>query len=215
MVKKKIKIDKVKLALEKLKRQLPTEDWILIALYSSPKKSYPSEIYIQKFLFLAQKYLKDIDVEFKAYRLGPYSLDVKDGIEILINENSIRKFSDGEIKLSQKGLKRAKNLFLQLNQKERNLLTELSRFISNMSEDELLLYIYVVHGYKEKSDVINKLLKRRVNIAINLVQKNLVSVSLAVKIAGMLLEGFIKLLRKRGIKPYAAGVDDINKAAAI
>ena len=75
MVKKKIEIDKVKLALEKLKGQLSTEDWILIALYSSPKKSYPSEIYIQKFLFLAQKYLKDIDIEFKAYRLGPYSPD--------------------------------------------------------------------------------------------------------------------------------------------
>lgn len=215
MARKKIEIGKLKPVLEKLKEQLSIEDWILIALYSSPKKSYPSEIYIQKFLFLAQKYLKNIDIEFQPYRLGPYSPSVKDSIDILISENSIKKDPSGELKLSQKGLKKAENRFLQCSDKERELLSELGRFIYNMSEDELLLYTYIVHGYKEKSDIINKLLQRRIPIAISLVRKNLVSISLAAKIAGMSLQEFIKFLKKKGIKPYIAEVEDIDKASSL
>jgi len=84
-----------------------------------------------------------------------------------------------------------------------------------MSEDELLLYTYIVHGYKEKSDIINKLLQRRIPIAISLVRKNLVSISLAAKIAGMSLQEFIKFLKKKGIKPYIAEVEDIDKASSL
>ncbi len=214
MVKKKIEMGKLESALERLKEELSVEDWVLIALYSSPKKSYPSEIHIQKFLFLAQKYLKTIDIEFQPYRLGPYSPSIKDSIEVLIGENSIKKASNGEIKLSKRGLEKGKQRFLRLNDKEKKILSRLGNFISNMSEDELLLYIYIVHGHKEKSDVINKLLHKRVNIAIRLIKKGLISVSLAAKIAGMSLQEFIEILKKKGVKPYIAEVEDIDKAAS-
>lgn len=69
--------------------------------------------------------------------------------------------------------------------------------IEKMTEEELALYVYVAYH-----DVLKKALERRIEIAISLMEKGVISVGLAAKLAGMNVRDFISELKRRGIKPY-------------
>jgi len=198
-------------------KSLDPNEWLLAVLYASPSKSIPSEVHLQKALFLASRYIKKLQehIEFKLYRMGPWSEEVKDSLEILEVHNLINRSINGSLMLSKKGLEEASNVWKKLTVREREALKHIVSFINKLSTDELLLYVYIVHGYKEKSDIIDKLLRRRLSLAISMLKKEAISVELAAKIAGLSLIDFLKILRKKNIKPYIVEVSDIEFAGKL
>ena len=190
------------------------EDWVLLLLYAAPRNSLPGELHIQKGIFLVSEYLEELGnlVEFKSYRLGPYSDELKDSLLVLESSNRISK-KEG-IRPTKEGLKRAEELWKKLDDGAKKILKEVSEFISKLTPDELMLYVYIVKGWKDKSDVFDRLLEKRVELAISMWKKGLVSVSLASKLAGKSLKDFIEILKRRGYKPFKAEVDDIEIGAA-
>jgi len=74
---------------------------------------------------------------------------------------------------------------------------EWCEIITKMTEEELLLYVCI--AYKDR---LKEVLKRRVELAISLLEKGVVSVGLAAELAGMSLRDFLSELKRRGIKPY-------------
>ncbi len=189
----------------------PTE-WLLAFLYAAGGKT-PSRIHVQKALFIASRYLSKLreSLEFNAYRMGPWSEEANDALENSLLSGLITESKKG-LTLTDLGLAKAKAAWGRLSAKDRRILTDVANFVNSMTEDELLLYVYTVYGYSEKSDVIQKLLRKRRELAASILRKGLISTDLAAKIAGEPLPRFIKYLRKRGIKPFTAEVSDIEKA---
>ncbi len=188
-------------------------EWILLFLYAANGR-IPSKIHIQKSLLMASKYIEELEklLEFKAYRMGPWSEEVNDALEIALVNGLISVTSKNEPILTDSGFVKASDLWSKLNERYREILTKIARFVSNMSVDELLLYIYTVHGYTEKSDVVDKLFRRRKELAISMLRKGLISTELAAKIAGETLSSFIEYLKRRGVKPFDVEVNDIEEA---
>jgi len=195
---KKIEISKI---LSKISEEMGIEEWTLSILYASKQKALKSKIHIQKALFLASKYISELEeeLEFKAYRLGPYSEEIEDIIEILESSNCITKNEKGII-LTNKGLTKAKKIWEKLEEDKKIILKNIVELINNLDKDELLLYIYTKYDFEEKSDVINKLLRKRKFIALKMLKKGVISTSLAAKIAGIPLREFIKYAKEKGVK---------------
>jgi len=190
-------------------------EWVLLLLFASDGK-IPSKIHIQKALFIASRNIEELKeiLEFKPYRMGTWSEEVSDALENASINGLIHETEDGLV-LTEQGVTKAEKAWSKLNEKSREILTNTARFIKNMSEDELLLYIYVVYGFSEKSDVIENLLRKRRELAMSMLRKGLISTSLASEIAGEPLTKFIDYLRKQGIKPFEAEVSDIEEAKKI
>jgi len=188
------------------------EDWILLTLHLSLDKKMKSELHLQKALFIASQHLKRLKeiLEFKPYRLGPYSDTLKEKLEVLENSNAIIVNERKELILTKEGEEKIKSKKPTFSKEEIEYLSNISNFVNTLSEKELLLYIYVVYGAYEKSDVFNELLKRRKEIAIEMLKKGAISTSLAAKLAGLSLPRFIKLLKQKGIKPYKADENDLR-----
>lgn len=214
------KIDAFRL-MEKLRRSidgfrlLEPLEWILLFLYAANGR-VSSRIHLQKGLFILSRHIDELRniIEFDAYRMGPWSEEVSDALENAIL-NGFASESRGMIVLTEYGFAKAKVLWDKLSEKYRKILLDVARFVNAMSRDELLLYIYTVYGYSEKSDVINELLAKRREIATNIFLKGLISIELASKIAGEPVPKFIEYLKKRGIKPFTAEVNDIEEAGKL
>lgn len=204
-------IEKLRRAIESLGIVEPLE-WVLALLYAFGGRA-PSKLHIQKALFVASRYIDGLMevLEFKAYRMGPWSEEVEDAMENAVYSGLLVASRNG-VALTPRGIADAKSVWERLSDKDREVLKKVADFLSRMSEDELLLYVYTVYGYSEKSDVITKLLERRKELAIGMLRKGLVSVELAAKIAGIPLQDFVSYLRKKKVKPYIAEVNDIEEA---
>jgi Uncharacterised protein family (UPF0175). len=204
-------IEKLRRAIENLGVVEPIE-WVLALLYAFGGRA-PSKLHIQKALFVASRYIDSLreTLEFKAYRMGPWSEEVNDVIENAIHNGLLVTSRDG-VALTLRGVTEAESVWKRLSDKDREVLKNIVDFLSGMSEDELLLYIYTVYGYSEKSDIITRLLERRKELALSMLKKGLISVELAAKIAGMPLQEFVSYLRRKKVKPYIAEVNDIEEA---
>ncbi len=192
--------------------QLDAFDIVLALLHALRGRSV-SRIHIQKALYLASRRLdrlRDV-LEFAPYRMGYWSEDVHDVLEQLLDNGDV-EVVDGLIALTGQGLYKAGEAWRLLDEAEKSVLSEVADFVSQLSEDELLLYIYVVYGGYEKSDVLERLLRRRKQLASSMYSKGAISIDMAAKIAGLTIPEFIEYLRKRGIKPFEAVEEDLERA---
>jgi predicted HTH domain antitoxin len=184
-------------------------DIVLAFLYACRGVGRLTKVHVQKGLYLASKHLKRFGevLEFTPYRLGPWSDEVSDVIDQLRQSGDLE--AGKYLRLTERGVGRAESAWGVLTDREREVLKEVANFISKLTPDELLLYIYVVYGGLERSDAAERVLRRRKELAESIYRKGLVSLGLAAEIAGMTLTEFIEYLRRRGVKPYRAEVKDV------
>jgi len=168
----------------------------------------PSRVHVHCALFVASRHLGWVGevLEFKAYRMGPWSEEVDDVLEVA-SHSGLLTVSRGGVALTRRGTARAGAVWGRLSDGDRRVLEEVAGYLGGMGRDELLLYIYTVYGYTWESDVIARLLGRRRRLALSMLGKGLVSVELASRIAGMPLQDFVGYLKRRGLKPYTALID--------
>jgi predicted HTH domain antitoxin len=195
-----------------LRGQLDAFDIVLALLYALRGRSV-SRIHIQKALYLASRRLdrlRDV-LEFTRYRMGYWSEEVHDVLTQLLDNGDV-KVVNGLIAPTEQGLDRAREAWELLDETEKSVLSEVVDFVSQLSEDELLLYVYVVYGGYEKSDVLERLLRRRKQLALSMHSRGAISIDMAAKIAGLTIPEFIEYLRKKGIKPFKAVEEDLERA---
>jgi len=186
-------------------------DWVLAVLHAFGGRA-PSKLHIQKALFIASRHIDGLRevLEFKAYRMGPWSEEVGDAMENAVY-SGLLVASRGGVALTHRGATEAEAVWKRLSDKDREVLKKVADFSSSMSGDELLLYVYAVYGYTWESDVTARLLEKRKELALSMLRKHLVSVELAAKIAGMPLHDFIGYLKRKKVKPYTAEVNDYER----
>jgi predicted HTH domain antitoxin len=106
-----------------------------------------------------------------------------------------------DLSLTDKGYEVAKQLWE--NFKDKEIIKATSEFLESLDEDELLLYVYVTSPeYAEKSDVKEKIMRKRKEIALKMLREKKISLGLAAKLAGLSYFEMLDEAIKRGIKPF-------------
>jgi len=171
----------------------------LMLLYAAGGK-VRGKLWYQKEMFELSGAFKDLaeELDFNAYSYGPFSEGLDEYRDMLENSGLIR-----ELKLTEKGREIAEKLWKQGSEREKEIIEGIAKFLENLDDEELLLYIYVTSPQMaEKSDVKEKILQKRVEIALRMLQNRKVSTGLAAKLAGLPLTKLIEEAIKRGVKPF-------------
>lgn len=187
--------------LKELFSSLEKEEKIIIyaigALDNSPVRS---KIKLQKLLFLVSNVFQEYEdlLEFEPHLFGPYSEIVNDILEDLIKMELVEK--DGSsYKLTPLG----NDLYtrIQPTKELESVIVDFKEFLNDLSENELLSFIYVTYpNYIGESAKWNELKKDRIMYAISLLKKQKISFSKASELAGLNIMEFDEQLKTRGVK---------------
>jgi len=160
-----------------------------------------TRIHVWKGLFIASQYSKMIAECLK---------NVGDAVEQLKRGKLIEIDEHGFIRLSEEGMRIVEKVWHKLSEDVREVFGNVADFVSKLDKDELLLYTYIVFGGWEKSDVVDKVLSRRVELAEKMYRRGIISIGLAAELAGMSVVEFVEYLKKRGYKPFVAEEKDLE-----
>jgi uncharacterized protein YwgA len=186
---------------KKIASDLTDEEKILIfalgALGNTPLRT---KVMIQKLLFLFSNVFTGFKglFRYEPHLLGPYSETVENTLQSLIQLGLITDKSAG-YQLTAEGL----DLFKALAPKEDiiRVVSDFKEFLHDLSEDEILAFIYSTHPeFISESARWNRLKPRRVDLAISLLRKAKVSFSKAAEVAGMTAGDFDRTLRERRVR---------------
>ena len=198
------------------RKKLNIRDLVLATIASLGGK-VPKREYIHKALFVLAHHHPEIEdiIMFESYRRGPWSEVVADTIDTLIDEGILKVYPNEGIVLKAEPEKIMAKISQVIPSRILKDLNEIGELFSQMTLDELLLYVYALYGGYENSEIKDRIFQKRKELAISMLKKGLISTGLAAKLAGMSYREFIEYLRKKGIKPYIAEEEDIDEAASI
>ena len=185
----------------KLINSLNNEEKLLLysigALNNIPIRSKTK---LQKLLFLFSNIYRDFQepLEFEPHLLGPYSETIDYMLEDLMRLDLIDKRNRGYL-LTSKG----HEIYAELkpDKEVMKVIEDFKEFLNNMSDDEVLTFIYVFYPkYIAESARWDELKKNRINIAVSLLKKQKISFNKAVEIADVNIDRFENLLLERKVR---------------
>ena len=180
------------------------EKFILMALYARPPGGKGGKLRLQKIMFKLAEVFEELreELDFEPYSYGPYSEAVEEYRSMLENSGLI-----SNTELTEEGQRLAEKVWRQADEHTKKVVKSIVEFIEALEDDELLLYIYVTSpDMAEKSTVRENVMKNRVEIALRMLRKGVISIGMAAKLAGLPLNEMIKRAIERNIKPFEAVV---------
>lgn len=178
----------------------PVQAFLILLFGSRNYEPVKGKTWLQKEMFLIAKNseLKE-EVYFEPHFYGPYSETVDTELENL--EILGLAAGNGEIALTEKGKALYAALLKIASPEKLLLIEEIKEELNDLSEDELLAYIYFGFPETTKEAVrFENIKKKRVKLAMRLYEKEKVSLGKASEIAGMDIKGFMDYLRRKGLK---------------
>ena len=160
-------------------------------------------LWFQKELFLIAQNVGELaeEADFESDFIGPYSEIADEELDQLRREGIVSK---GKVELTPLGRDVANRLREQSPPAILRQISDMKRFLNNLTKEELLGFIY--YSYPEmRVDSVEfaEIDKNRVQIAISLFGKRKVSLGKAALIAGMSQDDFISELKATGIRVFA------------
>ncbi|NIP62206.1 MAG: hypothetical protein GWN01_16195 [Nitrosopumilaceae archaeon] len=200
----------------------PEEKYLYLILFApgyTKKFNEPirGNTWLQKQVHVLSKTIKNLGYEFDEHNFGAFSAPL--GIVQIQNKSSgliEQPPEDGPIRLTEKGLNAAKKIWQKTSFNERNVISQIKEFFNDMNYWELISFSYSTFPETTlKSEIRTDFQKHRINAAINLFKRKKLSLSKAIKVAGISEEEFVKLLKKRGISPYSLDEETYKKSLDI
>jgi predicted HTH domain antitoxin len=184
--------------MEELKMLSSLEKYILMLLYAGGGTK--GKLWFQKEVFVLSKAFEELaeELDFEAFGYGPYS----EALEWCRNalENSGLVIGT---RLTEEGRVIAAMLWENASEREREIIKATAEFFESLERDELLLYFAVMYpDMVEKSKGIDRILKRREEIALRMLRDGKVSLSLATMLAGLSVEEMVEKVVERGMKLF-------------
>ena len=185
----------------------PVEKYLFLFLYAEGLKKVKGEpirgnLWIQKGVFLIFRNVPSVEEEFEAYLLGPFSELVDEYTSQLIVSDYVKKDSQG-IKLTEKGERIASELWQKEKNETKLMIKDVKSFLSDMTRDELLVFIYsTFEEFAEESEVKKEIERKRLPVSISLFKKHKISLKRAAAIAKLSIDEYIELLKNRNIPIY-------------
>lgn len=170
---------------------------ILHLLHAGDNDPLKGRTAFQKEMFLIADYIEKIQeqAEFIPHTFGPYSEAAENEMGNL-RALGLVKEKGQEYQITTKGvaaLGKAKSVF---SVEELEAINDFKQFLNDLSEDELLLFVYVSHpAFTEESAVYDRVIKKRIPLAISLYKNGKVSLEKAAFLAGLPSEIFLDRAR--------------------
>ncbi|MDW8034691.1 MAG: hypothetical protein RMI79_07180 [Nitrososphaerota archaeon] len=183
------------------------ERYMLMLLYAA-KGKIRGKLWLQKEMFELSKNFPELadELDFDAYNYGPFSEGLEEYRDMLENSGLILG-----LELTDKGRKIAEDLWKCENEENKEIIKGVVEFLENLEKDELLLYIYAITPeMAERSDVKEKILQRRLDIALRMLKNGKISTGLAAKLAGIPYNVLLDEALKQGIKPFDIQGDEAD-----
>jgi hypothetical protein len=118
-----------------------------------------------------------------------------------LEKEGILKQENNRILLTEMGKEMASRI--EVDEKCKEVIEEIKSLLNDMTEDELLAFIYF--SYPEmvgESAKLDKIKPRRKKLALSLYQQGKISLGKTAQIAGISIEELIKELKNKGITVY-------------
>jgi predicted HTH domain antitoxin/uncharacterized protein YwgA len=161
------------------------------------------KLWFQKELFLIAQNSGELaeEADFESDFIGPYSEIADEELEQLRREGIVSK---EKVELTPLGRDVANRLRGHISPAILELISEMKRFLNNLTKEELLGFIYYSYP-KMRIDSVEfaEIDKNREQIATSLFGKGKVSLGKAALIAGMSQADLINALKATGIKVFA------------
>ncbi len=170
---------------------------ILQLLHASNNDPLKGKVAFQKEVFLIADYIEKIreQADFIPHTFGPYSEAAENEIGNLRSLGLVKE-QGHEYLITTVGvaaLSRAKQVF---SEEEIEAIKDFKNFLNDLSEDELLLFIYISHPeFTQESAVYDRVIKKRITTAASLYKKGKVSLEKAAFLAGLPIEKFLDRAR--------------------
>ena len=161
------------------------------------------KLWFQKELFLIAQNIRELadEADFESDFIGPYSEIADEELDQLKREGIVIK---EKVELTPLGRDVANRLREQTPTQILDLISEMKRFLNNLTKEELLGFIYYSYPKMRIESVeLADIDKNRVQIAISLFEKRKVSLGKAAEVAGMSQTDFINKLKAKGIRVFA------------
>jgi|SRR5581483_11516498 len=198
----------------------PEEKYFWLLLYAPNKKgkfgaAIKGNLWLQKDMFLLTKSIDDLkELKFDEHILGPFS-PVVQSVQIQHANSGLIKQSldnNGPITLTEKGVLIAKKVWESASAEEKARVSNIKRFMNEMDFHELIAFIY--SSFPEtttNSDVVGEFQKTRLDAAVRLLQRDMVSLERAATIAGKSLEELMEILKQRKVKVQDADLESFKE----
>lgn len=193
--------------IKKLYENLDVIQKLVIFLVHLINQPIPGKLWLQKELFLIAKNIPKLqeEIDYSPHLKGPFSESIDEALEDLQKTDVlvIRGKYDGDIDLSNTGKELAVKIKSEIPSDVAKMMEDIKYFLNDLSEKELLAYIYFSFPeMTEESVLFEKIKDSRYQIALSLYSKGKISIGKASEIAGVSQEEFMRELKKRGIKVF-------------
>ena len=172
---------------------------ILELLNEKDKKPVKGNVAFQKEMFLIANYINKVNerAEFIPHFLGPYSEASEVSIDNLVSMGLVEKKEGNTYKITPSGIKVLGLKQDTFSSEEKESIADFKEFISNLTNDEILLFIYASYpDYTIESTEYRRIMKSRVKNSISIYKKGIVSLEKAASLAGVNIETFLDLQRR-------------------
>lgn len=178
-------------------------------------ESLPGGTWLQKQIFLLKTTIPEIKLKFDKNRFGAYCSDLNDMLARGLKSGKIIQPNDGHgpLWLSEKGQEMCKYLWEDADESTRTDISDLKKFMNDMSYDELIAHSYSTFPKTTaNSDILKRFEGIRVSAACSLFAKKKVTLEKASMIAGLLRSDFISILEDRVIPAHTATIDGFRRS---
>ena len=182
---------------------------ILELLKVNDEKSVIGNVAFQKEMFLISNCIDKVNerAEFIPHSLGPYSEASEVSMDNLVSMGLVEKKEGNTYKITSSGIKvlgLKQDIF---SQEEIESIANFKRFIGNLTNDEILLFIYASYpDFTTGSAEYRIIMRSRVKNAISIYKKGIVSLEKAASLAGVDIERFLDLQRRQNVKIFDASL---------
>lgn len=181
-----------------------TQKYSILLLNAHNNQPIVGKLWFQKELFLVSQNISKLEDEtaFEEDLMGPYSENADADLEQLKIEGLVE--ANGKIKLTTKGIEVANRLKLKTSQQSSEIISEMKAFLNDLSEDEMLGFIYFSYPKMVIESIkFERIKEKRQEVALSLYRKRKVSLGKAAQIAGLSQEVFIQKAKANRIVVYS------------
>ena len=177
----------------------PLSVTILELLKMNDEKPVKGKVAFQKEMFLISNYIDKVNewAEFIPHFLGPYSEISEVSMDNLVSMDLVEKEEGYTYKITSSGIR---GLGLKqdiFSSEEKEAIADFKEFISNLTDDEILLFIYASYpDFTIESIEYQRIMKSRVKDSISIYKKGVVSLEKAAFLAGINIETFLDVLEE-------------------
>lgn len=163
------------------------------------------KLWWQKEMFLLEKNVPELvtELDFEPALKGPMSEALEWQVDQLVSVGLIEPERQA-FRLTDLGRECLDSIRGDFVEEQISMVSELKGFLNDLSKDELLAFVYFIFpDMTIESQELRNLAPKRKDIALGLYVKQKVGLERASEIAGMNVQDFARLLKKKGISPYS------------